>query len=71
MSNPPLNDEQQELREMVGRLADDVYGPKAQDWDREFTFLPRPTAGGSPISACSASACRPSSAAAASSSTAP
>lgn len=40
MSNPPLTDEQNELRAMVARLAEEVYAPVAQDWDRDFTFLP-------------------------------
>jgi butyryl-CoA dehydrogenase len=40
MSNPPLTDEQNELRAMVARLAEEVYAPVAQEWDRDFTFLP-------------------------------
>jgi alkylation response protein AidB-like acyl-CoA dehydrogenase len=40
MSNPALSDEQNELRAMVARLADEVYAPVAQEWDRDFTFLP-------------------------------
>jgi alkylation response protein AidB-like acyl-CoA dehydrogenase len=40
MSNPALTDEQGELRAMVARLADEVYAPVAQEWDRDFTFLP-------------------------------
>ncbi len=35
-----LSDDQRDLKEMVGRLADDVYAPKALEWDTAYTFLP-------------------------------
>lgn len=35
-----LTDEQQALRDSAGKLAEDVYAPRALEWDREFTFLP-------------------------------
>lgn len=35
-----LTDEQQQLRNMAGKLADEVYRPLAVEWDRGATFLP-------------------------------
>jgi alkylation response protein AidB-like acyl-CoA dehydrogenase len=40
MNDTQLTDDQRDLRAMVARLADDVYAPKALEWDRDFTFLP-------------------------------
>lgn len=35
-----LSDDQRDLQEMVARLAEEVYAPRALEWDAEFTFLP-------------------------------
>lgn len=40
VTNPSLTEEQRDLQEMVVRLADDVYAPRALEWDAAFTFLP-------------------------------
>lgn len=35
-----LSEEQQAMRELAGRVADDVYAPVALEWDADGTFLP-------------------------------
>lgn len=35
-----LTEEQRSLREMTAKLAEDIYAPRALEWDREGTFFP-------------------------------
>ena len=35
-----LTEEQQALRDMAGRVADERWADKALEWDRDATFLP-------------------------------
>jgi len=40
MLEDELTEEQRALREMAGRVADEVYAPKVLEWDEQGTFLP-------------------------------